>query len=211
MSKVYPVRSLSEVANTLSTLCDDIGLPDRLKSDSAPELVGKGTDFYKLACKRHIDLTHAELKNQISLVDMEIRELQKRTHSKMLRRNVPSRMWDYALVHTTEVMQFIPLQRLQGQTGYEEVTGQMPDISKYLDFDFWDLVWYWDTVHPNIDQDDQKLGRWAGVSHRFRSNMCNWIALANGHIIAETTVQHITRDELNNVEIILKSYALTSR
>jgi hypothetical protein len=31
--------------------------------------------------------------------------------------------------------------------------------------------------------------------------MCYWIALANGHIIAETTVQHVTRDELNDPEI----------
>ena len=133
--------------------------------DRAPELVGKGTDFYRLARKRHIDLTYAEpeRKNQISPVDVEIRELQKRTRSKMVRKNVPSRMWDYALVHTAEVMQFIPRSRLRGRTGYEEVTGRTPDISEYLDFDFWDLVWYWDTAHPNIDQDDRKLGRWAGV------------------------------------------------
>ena len=39
------------------------------------------------------------------------------------------------------------------------------DISEYLDFDWWDLVWYWDTAHPNIGQNDRKLGRWAGVSH----------------------------------------------
>ena len=203
MSKVYPVRSRSEVADTLSTMCNDIGIPDRLKMDRAPELVGKGTDFYKLARKRHIDLTYAEpeRKNQISPVDVEIRELQKRTRSKMVRKNVPSRMWDYALVHTAEVMQFIPRSRLRGRTGYEEVTGRTPDISEYLDFDFWDLVWYWDTAHPNIDQDDRKLGRWAGVSHRVGSDMCYWIALANGHIIAETTVQHVTRDELNDPEI----------
>ena len=54
---------------------------------------------------------------------------------------------------------------------------------------------------PQHDQNDRKLGRWAGVSHRVGSDMCYWIALANGHIIAETTVQHVTRDELNDMEI----------
>eukprot|EP00956_Cyclotella_meneghiniana_P012523 scaffold17820_cov42-Cyclotella_meneghiniana.AAC.5 len=38
MSKVYPVRSRSEVADTLSTMCNDIGILDRLKMDRAPEL-----------------------------------------------------------------------------------------------------------------------------------------------------------------------------
>ena len=119
----------------------------------------------------------------------------------MIRKNVPSRMCDYALVQTAEVMQFIPRARLQGRTGYEEVTGRPQDISEYLDFDFWDLVRYWDTAHPNINQDDRKLSRWAGVSHRVGRYMCYWTALANGHIIAETTVQHVTQDELNNTEI----------
>ena len=203
LTKVYPVRARSEVDDTLSTFCSDLGVPANLKSDRAPELVGKGTPFYKHARKRHIDLTYAEpdRKNQISAIDTEIRELKKRTRSKMVRRNVPSRMWDYALVHSAEIMQFIPRSRLRGRTGYEEVTGNTPDISEYLDFDFWDLVWYWDSPHPNVHDDDRKLARWAGVSHRIGSDMCYWLALPNGHIIAETTVQHVTRDELNDPEI----------
>jgi hypothetical protein len=33
-----------------------------------------------------------------------------------------------------------------GRTGHEEVTGDMPDISEYVDFDFYDWVWYWDAL-----------------------------------------------------------------
>ena len=36
----------------------------------------------------------------------------------MNRRNDPSLMWDYALVHAAEVMQFIPRPRLWGPTGH---------------------------------------------------------------------------------------------
>ncbi|KAL7477927.1 LOW QUALITY PROTEIN: hypothetical protein ACHAW6_003716 [Cyclotella cf. meneghiniana] len=35
------------VASALDSLCDDIGIPEKLKMDRAPELVGKETDFYK--------------------------------------------------------------------------------------------------------------------------------------------------------------------
>jgi hypothetical protein len=35
--------------------------------------------------------------------------------------------------------------------GYEEVTGQTPDISEWLDFEFYDLVWWLDCpVKPNV-------------------------------------------------------------
>ena len=110
-------------------------------------------------------------------------------------------MWDYALVHAAEVMQFIPRPGLRGRTGHEEVTGKTPDISEYLNFDFWDLVWYWDGPHPGISTDDRRLARWCGVAHRVGSDMCYWLALANGSIIAETTVQHVTRDEMNDPDI----------
>eukprot|EP00804_Cyclotella_cryptica_P002137 CCRYP_006552-RA/>CCRYP_006552-RA protein AED:0.44 eAED:0.46 QI:0/0/0/1/0/0/2/0/101 len=38
----------------------------------------------------------------------------------------------------------IPTQiHLAGTNSYEEVTGKTPNISEFLDFDFWDLVSYW--------------------------------------------------------------------
>ena len=34
---------------------------------------------------------------------------------------------------------------MDNRTGYEEVTGQQtPDISEWLDFEFYDLVWWLD-------------------------------------------------------------------
>ena len=36
-------------------------------------------------------------------------------------------------------------------TGYEEVMEQTPDISEWLDFEFYDLVWWLDhLMKPNI-------------------------------------------------------------
>jgi hypothetical protein len=38
-----------------------------------------------------------------------------------------------------------------GRTGYEVVTGQTPDISEWLDFVFYDLVWWLDRSNkPNF-------------------------------------------------------------
>jgi hypothetical protein len=32
----------------------------------------------------------------------------------------------------------------EGRSGHEEVTGNTPDISEWLDFEFYDLVWWCD-------------------------------------------------------------------
>jgi hypothetical protein len=87
-----------------------------------------------------------------------MRELKKRVRNRMVQKNVPSRAWDFALTQMSKVMQLIPRPPLWGRTGYEEVTGKTPDISEYLDFDFWDLVWYWPGSKPTIDEKDRQLG-----------------------------------------------------
>ena len=80
-----------------------------LKSDRAGELVGGTSDFYKLARKKHINLTYAdsEIKNQIWPVDLEIRELKmkKRGKNKMRAKNVPARAWNFCLVHQAKTLQ----------------------------------------------------------------------------------------------------------
>jgi hypothetical protein len=40
-----------------------------------------------------------------------------------------------------------------GRSGYE-VTGETPDISKWLDFEFYDRVWWWDQ-HNKLNINDE--------------------------------------------------------
>jgi hypothetical protein len=89
-----------------------------------------------------------------------------------------------------------------GRTGYGEVLGETPDILEWLDFDFYDRVWYHDVtdVGPGVGDEHQKPGRWLGVSHRVRADMCYWILTQSGKILARTTVQHVTQDAILNDE-----------
>jgi hypothetical protein len=63
------------------------------------------------------------------------------------------------------------------RTDYEEVTGQTPDISEWLDFEFYDLVWWLDcpTTKPNFTNNVRRLARWIGISHRVGSDMSYWL------------------------------------
>ena len=54
----------------------------------------------------------------------------------------------------------------------EKVIGETPDISEYLDYGFYDWVYYWD--QPK-DIENPKIGRWLGVSHRIGSALCYFI------------------------------------
>ena len=72
-------------------------------------------------------------------------------------------------------------------------------ISEWTDFEFYDRVWFYDQKKIEIDGSGRRLARWLGVAHRVGSNLCYWLLLPTGNVIARTTVQHVTReDHLNN-------------
>ena len=61
----------------------------------------------------------------------------------MTKKNVPKRLWDFGLIYEAEMLSRMAL-RDDRRTGYELVTGQTADISEWLDFEFYDLVWWLD-------------------------------------------------------------------
>jgi len=105
----------------------------------------------------------------------------------------PRCVWDFGLVYESELMRLIPRGN-ERRTGYEMLTGETPDVSPWLDFGFWDRVWYWDES-TRADQAGRKLGRWLGVAHRVGGAMCYWIMNVSGKVIARTSVQHVIRSE----------------
>ena len=112
----------------------------------------------------------------------------------MIKKGAPKIVWDYGFVHQAGVLSRLARGR-NGQTGIEEVTGNTPYISEWLDFDFYDRVWWLDTKKPATNDDNVTLNRWLGISHKIGSDMCYWVLTVSGNVIARTTVQHVNRDE----------------
>ena len=104
--------------------------------------------------------------------------------------NCPKRVWDYAMVYKSEILSIIARGK-DGIPGLEKITGEIVDITEYLDFAFWDLVWY----ASNLDKEGTTIGRWLGVSHCIGSALCYHILKVNGKVESRTTVQHVTQDD----------------
>jgi hypothetical protein len=199
---VHPLDSKAKVALALTEFADDVGIPDSLLSDGAPEVVGPRTDFMKEVNRLKIRLKRSETgrSNQNYAAEREIGELKKRWRNRMLKRKVPPRLWDYGLIYESNILNRIPRGQQQ-RTGIEMVTGETPDISEWIDFEFYDRVWYYDQKKIEIDGSGRRLARWLGVAHRVGSDLCYWLALESGKVIARTTVQHVVRDDYVNEDV----------
>ena len=105
----------------------------------------------------------------------------------MLHKRVPRVFWDHGTKWVCEVMQltYTTAGGLNGSIPLEVVTGETQDISEYLDFGFYDKVWYWE----NAGLGPRLPGRWLGVSHQTGSLMSYHVLKQNGSRISHTTVQ----------------------
>jgi hypothetical protein len=94
-------------------------------------------------------------------------------------------------VYIAEVQSLLARGR-DNRPGIERLLGQTVDISEWLDFDFYERVWYWDQAKMDMASEQARLGRWLGIAHRVGSDMTYWILTDTGNVIARSTVQHVT-------------------
>ena len=198
--KAYPMESKAEAGLALRQFVRDYGAPDKLTSDGAGEQTGGKTAFMYNVRKYGIDhhLSEPGRPNQ-NRAEAVIREVKRKWYRQMTKKRVPRRLWDYGIVWVCEIMSMTANSNfaLDGRSPMEQVTGETPDISEYLDFGFYDWVWYKD----NAGVGDNSCGRWLGVSHRVGNLMSYWILTIAGNVVSRTTVQRITNLEQGTTEL----------
>jgi hypothetical protein len=190
----HPMRSKAECCDSLQMFAEDIGVPNEMVMDGSKEQTSYGSQFQKtlrwLKCSARVTEPYSPWQNY---AEGTIGLLAKQWRNRMATKKVPSRLWDYGIVYDSEILSRTC--SVEGaRTGYEHVTGETPDVSEWLDFSFYDPVWYWDM--PSDEPKGSNIGRWLGVAHRVGSDMCYWVLKDNGTVVSRTTVQHITIDDL---------------
>ena len=139
-------KESSNIGRALQEFIDDVGVPDSPVCDFASKQTGTHTDVMNLIRQSNIRLHIAEKGRGITQnhrAETEIREIKTKWKTRMRENGVAPRLWDYGLVNIAEIQSLLARGRDQ-QPGLERITGNTIDISEWLDFDFYDLVWYWD-------------------------------------------------------------------
>jgi hypothetical protein len=196
--KIIPMRSKAEAGHSLQEFVEDVGIPNEIIADGAAELTGRATEFMRNIRHYHIHFRNTEPHTpRQNAAERMIGELKRKWKQRMATRAIPGRLWDYGLIYEAEIMSRTA-RGPENRTGIERLTGDSVDISEWLDFEFYDLVWFWHD--PEMD-DNPQLGRWLGVSHRIGSAMCYWIINDNAQVLSRTTVQHVTSLESQHYDL----------
>ena len=94
----------------------------------------------------------------------------------MATNDYPKQLWDFALVYEAEILSMIAGGR-NIILGVEKITSDTVNITEYLDFVFWDLVWF-----GNDLEEEPCFRRWLGVSHCVGSALYHHVFKCNGSI-----------------------------
>jgi len=208
---VYPMVSKSAAGDALQHFISDVGIPDIMVTDNAPELTGRDSEFQKVCRHYKIKTRQTEpYTPRQNRAELAIQEIKKRWRTKMTQRKVPKRLWDYGLVWVSEIANRTA-RGPEARTPYEAITGNTPDISKWLDFDFYDWCWYWNVPTHELTEEKAELGRILGVAHRVGSDMCYWVLTDNGKVIARTMVQRVIKDDLASTVVTDKMNCFNAR
>ena len=85
-----------------------------------------------------------------------------------------------------------------GRPALELLTGDTIDISEWLEFDFYDLVWF---CNNHSDETKPMVGQCLGVSHRVRVALCYWILSEKPKFLSRTNIQNLTADKSRDTNI----------
>jgi hypothetical protein len=121
---------------------------------------GKSTDVMKIIRGANIKLRIAEKGRGITQnhrAETEIREVKTKWKTRMRSNQVPARLWDFGLVYIAEI-QSILARGVDKRPGLEKLTGETIDISEWLDFDFYDRVWFWDQKKMDMTDEQARIG-----------------------------------------------------
>jgi hypothetical protein len=139
------MRRKAEAGDALVEFIQDIGIPSEMHNDDAKEqTLGK---WFEVMRKFQIKQTLSKPYSPWQVrAEGAIRECKKTTRQLMQSTQAPKRLWDFCAVYACEIHSLTAHRHfpLQGRTPYEMVTGRTPDISEYVEFSWYESLWYYD-------------------------------------------------------------------
>jgi len=122
--------------------------------------------------------------------------LSKKIKARRARRKIPKRIWDFHIVWEGQI--YSRTVHRGHTTPLEDLTGDTIDISEWTEFEFYDLIVYWD---DRGNEANQSIGRWLGPSHHIGSALCYFILTEKATVLSRTSVQHITKEDFETQEM----------
>ena len=198
-TRSYPMISRSHAPQALDRFFHEVGLPSEMLTDNAPEFVeGEWRNMcLKYYVKQKFTEPYTPWQNpaelQGGILKRKLRTLMKLT-------STPVQLWDYAWQYVSEIRSVTAMKHmyLDGMTPLEKVCGYTPDISEFILFSWYEIVWYF-TPH---DSQRNQLGRWLGPATNLGQGLAYNVLTIHGKVVVRSTVTTLSSTEKTSPTVI---------
>ena len=134
----------------------------------------------------------------------KIRELKRGSTSKMLKRNVPKKLWYHCLDMESRICSAttLPLFDLDHHTPEAKMHGMSTDISDICEFEFYEWIMFNDS-QATFPGTKFHVGHWLGPAVDVLSALTYKILKSNGQVVPRSTIRHLTLEKFTNPDHIV--------
>jgi hypothetical protein len=139
--------------------------------------------------------------------EAEIREVKRMIKTHMYKTQCPKRFWCFCGEWVAAIRRFIAhnMPILEGTNPYERIYARSADISEYVQFDWYQFVWYIEPVELATGIKSRRgIGRWLGVSTSAGSKLCYRILNSKGNVINRSSVIPVKQEEKTKDDVIAR-------
>ena len=156
---------------------------------------------YKIGAKQSEPLQQNQ--NQ---VERRIQDLKADLTKCMDRTGTPAKFWLICLLHLVFLYNHLSYDVLKNRTPIEVATGIKPDVSCFLNYHWWQPVYYLDDNGEFPSESKEKLGRWCGVAENIGDTLTYWMLTDDTEqLIARSVIRPVTEEHRNNVQTWITS------
>ena len=199
-----PIKRKGAASEALDKLIHTIGVMTEMLTDGAKELHladwGKTCRTYKI--RQRLTEPHSPWQNPAELTGGIIK---RRVRRCMKKSNTPLRLWDYCWEYQCELRSLTATDHIQldGVTPFSKIHGYTPNIAEYIQFKWFQWVWFNDPDTP----EKERLGRWCGAAHDCGQGMAYNILSNKGNVLTRSTVTPLKRTEEEQPETVARKAA----
>jgi Reverse transcriptase (RNA-dependent DNA polymerase) len=188
VADVYGLRTDKEFVNTLEDNIRERGAMDKLISDCAKaEMSERVKQILRALC---ISSWYSEPFHQNqNFAENRYSTLKAATNRVMNLSGAPANTWLLALIYVCLLLNHLASAALGWKSPLQALTGQRPDISKFLHFSFFEPVYYHSYSNSFPSESNEEQGWWVGIATHVGDELTYKVLTKNNKIIYRSAVR----------------------
>jgi hypothetical protein len=197
----YGMKSDKEFVNTLEDQIRRRGAMDKLISDRAQVEISKKVQDI-LRAYRIADWQSEPYHQNQNFFERKYGTIKEYTNNIMNRVGAPAYTWLLCLVYVCALLNHLSSPTLGGATPLTALTGQLYDISVFLQFHFWEPVYFKTRDNNFPSSSGERLGWWVGI-HEHCGDALTYKVLAQDtmKLIPVSTIRSAAKDGAHNLRL----------